>query len=127
MTQARSTWTAGDDRVILAKFVRYETEAVVIEKDGVVFKVPLLNLSPASMVLARKLGEAAAAKATPAPSCVMPCCMAPSPPLRKAHRNPSCGPSPRAMRCNPKVTSWAAGATLSKALATTAPEPHPMC
>lgn len=61
------TWTASDGRVIQAKFVRYEPDAVVIEKDGLAYTVPLRNLSPASMLQARKLGEAAAAKAPPAP------------------------------------------------------------
>lgn len=61
------TWTSSDGRIIEAKFVRYDADAVVIEKDGVVFKVPLLKLSPASMVQARKLGEAAEAKAPSVP------------------------------------------------------------
>lgn len=61
------TWTASDGRVIQAKFIRYELDAVVLEKDGVTYSVPLLKLSPASMVQARKLGEAAAAKAAPPP------------------------------------------------------------
>lgn len=60
------TWTASDGRVIQAKFVRYELDAVVIEKDGLSFSVPQVKLSPASMVQARKLGEAAAAAKAPA-------------------------------------------------------------
>ncbi|MBX7208813.1 MAG: hypothetical protein K1X78_10905 [Verrucomicrobiaceae bacterium] len=66
-TSDLQTWTSSDGRIIQAKFVRYETNAVVIEKDGVAFTVPLVKLSPASMVQARKMGEAAAAKAPHAP------------------------------------------------------------
>lgn len=65
-TSVTHIWTSSDGRVIQAKFIRYEADAVVIEKDGVAFKVPLLKLSLDSMVQARKLGEAST-QALPTP------------------------------------------------------------
>ncbi len=50
-------WTASDGRVIQAKFIKLEGEAVVIEKDGKPVKVPFAKLSAESVALARKLAE----------------------------------------------------------------------
>ena len=48
-------WVNKDGRVIQARFLKLEGEAVAIEKDGSTFTVPLANLSPASVEQARRL------------------------------------------------------------------------
>ena len=55
------TWTASDGRVTVAKFIALDGDAVVIDKDGTPFAVPLAKLSPESAALAKKMGAEAAA------------------------------------------------------------------
>ncbi len=50
-------WTARDGRVIRARFIRLDGEAVVIEKEGKQFSVPLAKLSDDSAALALELAE----------------------------------------------------------------------
>ncbi len=58
-------WTNTDGKTIKARFVRMNTDAVVIKTaEGKSFKVPLANLSPASQQQA-KTAAAAEAKGTP--------------------------------------------------------------
>lgn len=56
---ALPTWTTSDGKVTQAKFIRLESETVVIEKDGKHLFVPLEKLSPESVALAKKLGAGA--------------------------------------------------------------------
>ena len=60
---AQQAWTASDGRVIQAKFIGLDRDALVVEKDGRRFTVAFAKLSPASVALARSLSRAA--EATP--------------------------------------------------------------
>ena len=50
------SWTSKDGRVIQAKFVKLDGEAVIIEKEGKEIIIPLAKLSTASVALAKRLG-----------------------------------------------------------------------
>ncbi len=60
-TAAPPVWTASDGRVTVAKFIELTEDAVLIEKDGTPFAVPLAMLAPESVELAKKMGAEAAA------------------------------------------------------------------
>lgn len=59
------TWTASDGRVIRAKFIKLDGDAVVVEKDGEAFAVPLAKLSTDSAAQARSLAGQPIAPAEP--------------------------------------------------------------
>ena len=56
-TNSVHPWTSSDGKIIEAKFVRMEADAVVIERDGKPFTIPFNKLAPASVELAKKLTE----------------------------------------------------------------------
>jgi len=51
------SWTSKDGRVIQAKFVKLDGEAVVVEKGGKEVTIPFAKLSAKSVVDAKRLGE----------------------------------------------------------------------
>ncbi len=56
-TDSVHPWTSSDGKIIQAKFVRTEADAVVIERDGKPFTIPFAKLAPASVELAKRLNE----------------------------------------------------------------------
>lgn len=50
-------WKSTDGKIIQAKFVRLETDAVVIERNGKSFTIPFTKLAPESVQLAKSLKE----------------------------------------------------------------------
>jgi hypothetical protein len=56
-TDSVQSWTSSDGRVIQAKFVKLEGQAVVIEREGRRFTLPFAKLSPASVAQAKELGD----------------------------------------------------------------------
>jgi hypothetical protein len=56
-TDSVHPWTSSDGKIIEAKFVRTEEQAVVIERDGKPFAIPFAKLAPASVELAKRLKE----------------------------------------------------------------------
>jgi len=51
------SWTSSDGKIIEARFIRMEADAVVIERDGKPFTIPFTKLAPASVELAKRLVE----------------------------------------------------------------------
>ena len=56
-TNSVHPWTSSDGKIIQAKFVRMEADAVVIEREGKPFTIPFTKLAPASVELAKRLKE----------------------------------------------------------------------
>jgi len=50
-------WKSSDGRIIQAKYIRMDGDALVIEKDGKPFTIPFTKLAPASVELAKQLNE----------------------------------------------------------------------
>jgi|GEM_PF-7004244 len=59
-TNPVQSWTSSDGKIIQAKFVKLEGDAVVIERDGKPFTIPFTKLAPASVDLAKRLQKNAA-------------------------------------------------------------------
>lgn len=59
-TNPVQSWTSSDGKIIQAKFVKLEGDAVVIERDGKPFTIPFTKLASASVDLAKRLQKNAA-------------------------------------------------------------------
>ncbi len=59
-TNSVQSWASSDGKIIQAKFVRLDADAVVIERDGKPFTIPFTKLAPTSVDLAKRLQENAA-------------------------------------------------------------------
>ena len=80
-TNSVHSWTSSDGRVIQAKFVRMEANAVVIEKDGKEFTLPFSKLNEASVSQAKLLGKPPPPKAQTGPLKPEPLASKPPPPV----------------------------------------------